>query len=130
VPRSLHNNKVVHEFIGSCTVCQRSKIEHLHFVGLLQPLAVSDTIWADIAMDFIEGFLKVGDKLVVLTVIDRFSKFGHFIVLGHPYTASSVAKAFFHQIVQLHGLPTSIISDRDPVFTSWVWQDMFRLSGM
>jgi hypothetical protein len=99
-------------------------------VGLLQPLAVSDTIWADIAMDFIEGFLKVGNKLVVLTVIDRFSKFGHFIVLGHPYTASSVAKAFFHQIVRLHGLPTSIISDRDPVFTSWVWQDMFRLSGM
>jgi hypothetical protein len=50
-------------------------------------------------MDFIEGFPKVGDKSVVLTVVDRFSKFAHFIALGHPYSATSVAKAFFEGIV-------------------------------
>jgi hypothetical protein len=53
-------------------------------------------------MDFIEGFPKVGGKSVILTVVDRFSKFAHFITLGHPYSATSVAKAFFEgSLVQL-----------------------------
>jgi hypothetical protein len=115
-----HDNKLVCEFIARCTTYQRNKAEHLHLGGLLQPLTVPDTVWSDISMDFVEGFLKVGGKSVVLTVVDRFSMYGHFIALKHPYTAASVAKAFFDQIVRLHGLPTSIVSDRDPVFTSWV----------
>ena len=69
-------------------------------------------------MDFVEGFPKVGGKSVILTVVDRFSKFAHFISLGHPYTAASVAKAFFDDIVCLHDIPSSIVSDRDTVFTS------------
>jgi hypothetical protein len=64
-------------------------------------------------MDFVEGFSKEGDKSVILTVVDRFSKYAHFIPLGHPYTAASVAKAFFEGIVRLHGFPCSIVSDRD-----------------
>jgi hypothetical protein len=56
-------------------------------------------------MDFIEGFPKVGGKSVILTVVDRFSKYAHFIALGHPYTAMSVARAFFDGIVRLHGFP-------------------------
>jgi hypothetical protein len=68
-------------------------------------------------MDFLEGFPKVGGKLVILTVVDRFSKFAHFITLGHPYSAASVARAFFTEIVRLHGFPCSIVSDRDTVFT-------------
>jgi hypothetical protein len=80
-------------------------------------------------MDFVEEFPKVGGKSVVLTVVDRLSKYAHFITLGHPYLATSVAKAFFDQIVCLHGLPTSIVSNRDPIFTCNVWQESFRLSG-
>jgi hypothetical protein len=72
-------------------------------------------------MDFVEEFPKVGGKSVVLTVVDRLSKYAHFITLGHPYLATSVAKAFFDQIVCLHGLPTSIVSNRDPIFTCNVW---------
>jgi hypothetical protein len=64
-------------------------------------------------MDFIEGLPKVGGKSVILTVVDRFSKYAHFIALGHPYTAH----AFFDNIVRLHGFPASIVSDRDPFFT-------------
>ncbi|XP_020197229.1 uncharacterized protein [Aegilops tauschii subsp. strangulata] len=74
-------------------------------------------VWADISIDFIEGLPKVGSKSVILTVVDRFSKYAHFIALGHPYTATSIARAFFDGIVRLHGLPSSIVSDRDPVFT-------------
>ena len=124
-----NDNRLVREFIRGCSVCQRNKTEHLHPAGLLQPLEIPSVVWADIAMDFVEGFPKVGGKSVVLTVVDRFSKYAHFLALGHPYSATSVAKAFFDQIVRLHGLPASIVSDRDPVFTSNLWQELFQLSG-
>ena len=81
-------------------------------------------------MDFIEGLPKVGGKSVILTVVDRFSKYAHFIALGHPYTAASVARAFFDGVVRLHGFLASIVSDRDPVFTGHVWRDLFRLAGV
>ena len=120
-----HANRLVREHVKSCAVCQRNKTEHLHSAGLLQPLPVPTAVWQDIALDFVEGFPKVGGKSVVLTVVDRFSKYAHFIALGHPYTASSVARAFFDQIVRLHGIPCSIVSDRDPVFTSSFWKELF-----
>ncbi|WVZ64411.1 hypothetical protein U9M48_013924 [Paspalum notatum var. saurae] len=110
-------------------VCQRNKTEHLHPAGLLQPLDVPHAVWSDIAMDFVKGFPKVGGKSVVLTVVDRFSKMAHFIPLGHPYTALTVAQAFFEGIVRLHGFPCSIVSDRDPVFTSTL-KELFSLAGI
>jgi transposase InsO family protein len=116
--------------VKGCGVCQRNKTEHLHPAGLLQPLPVPSSIWSDIAMDFVEGFPKVGGKSIILTVVDCFSKYAHFIPLSHPYSASSVAKAFFDEIVRLHGFPCSIVSDRDPVFTSHFWKELFRLAGV
>lgn len=97
--------------------------------GLLQPLEVRHAVWADIAMDFVEGFPKVAGKSVILIVVDRFFKYAHFIPVGHSYTTTFVALAFFNKFVRLHGLPHSIVSDRDPVFTSNFWQELFRLSG-
>ena len=78
-------------------------------------------------MDFIEALPKVGGKSVILTVVDRFSKYAHFIPLGHPYTTESVARVFFAEVVRLHGIPASIVSDRDPVFTSAFWKALFGL---
>jgi hypothetical protein len=91
---------------------------------------VPSIVWADITMDFVEGFPRVNGKLVVLTVVDRFSKYGHFIALGHLYTATTIARAFFDNNVRLHGIPYSIVSDRDPVFTSQFWGELFRLAGV
>jgi hypothetical protein len=65
-----------------------------------------------------------------LTVVDRFSKEAHFIPLAHPYTATSVARVFFAEIVRLHGIPSSVVSDCDPVFTSAFWRELFRLAGV
>jgi len=80
-------------------------------------------------MDFVEALPKVGGKSVILTVVDRFSKYAHFIPLGHPYTAESVTRVFFAEVVRLHGIPASIVSDRDPVFTSAFWKALFAASG-
>ena len=119
---------LVHDWVRSCSTCQHNKTETLQPAGLLQPLTVLSQVWANIAMDFIEGLPKVGGKSVILTVIDRFSKYAHFIALSHPYTTTMVARAFFDGIVWLHGFPSSIVSDRDPVFTSHVWRDLFKMS--
>jgi hypothetical protein len=119
----------VREFIKGCSVCQRHKIEHLHPADLLQPLDVPTVVWQDIAMDFVDGFSKVGGKAVILTLVDRLSKYAHFIALGHPCTATTVMATFFEHIVKLHGVPTSIVSDRDPIFTSAVWRELFHLCG-
>jgi hypothetical protein len=87
-------------------------------------------VWADIAIDFVEGFPRVGGKSVVVIVVDMLSKYTHFIPLGHPYITVSVAKAFFNNIVKLHGIPCSIVSDHDPVLTSTFWKELFTLSGI
>lgn len=58
---------------------------------------------------------------MIVVVVDRLSKYGHFIPLKHPYTAQMVAKVFLDMIVRLHGLPDAITSDRDAVFLSSFW---------
>jgi hypothetical protein len=121
---------LVQAWVRTCTTCQHNKIETRPPAGLLQPLEVPSQVWADISMDFNEGLPKVVGKSVILTVVDGFSKYAHFIPLGHPYTATSVARAFFDGIVRLHGFPSSIVSDRDLVFTGNVWRDLFGLAGI
>jgi hypothetical protein len=121
---------LVRDLVRTCTTCQRNKTATSQPAGLLQPLEVPSQVWADISIDFIEGLPKVGGKSLILTVVDRFSKYAHFIALGHPYTATTVARAFFEDIVRLHSFPSSIVSDRDPVFTGHVWRDLFGMVGV
>jgi hypothetical protein len=75
-------------------------------------------VWHDIVLDFVEGFPMVSGKSVILTVVDGFSKYAHFITLNHPYSTTMVAKSFFDTIIHLHGVPESIMSDRDLIFTN------------
>jgi transposase InsO family protein len=124
-----HMKRVVQDFVRACAVCQRNKPEQLHPAGLLLPLPVPQGVWTDIAMDFVEALPRVKGKSVILTVVDRFSKYAHFLPLAHPYSAETVTQAFFTDIVRLHGIPQSIVSDRDPVFTSNFWRELLRLSG-
>ena len=80
-------------------------------------------------MDFIEGLPLSLGKDTILVVIDRLTKYAYFLPLTHPYTAKTVAKLFFDNIHKLHGIPTTITSDRDRIFTSAFWQGLFRLVG-
>jgi transposase InsO family protein len=98
-------------------------------VGLLLPLPVPQAVWSDVGLDFIEVLPRVGGKPVILIVVDRFSKYCHFIPLAHPYSAESMAQAFFTEIVRLHGIPQSMVSDRDSMFTSTFWRELMRLTG-
>jgi hypothetical protein len=81
-------------------------------------------------MDFIDGLPKSASYFVILVVVDHLTKYAHFMPLKHPYTTSSVALAFFNNIVKLHGVPTTIVSDKDRVFTSNFWKELFRLHNI
>ena len=80
-------------------------------------------------MDFIEGLPVLESANAILVVVDKFSKFAHFIALKHPFTAQSVAQLFLDNVYRLHGLPKSIISDRDKIFASLFWQSLFKAAG-
>ena len=116
----------VKEFVRSCPVCQKNKSENTPYPGLLQPLPVPDMAWTHISMDFIEGLPKSQGKDVILVVVDRFTKYAHFISISHPYTAQDIVTIFLDNVFKLHGLPKIIVTDRDPIFTSNVWQALFK----
>jgi hypothetical protein len=80
-------------------------------------------------MDFVEGLPTSGSANAILVVVDKFSKFAHFIALKHPFTAKTMAQLFLYNIYHLHGLPKSIICDRDKIFTSLFWQALFKAAG-
>ena len=74
-------------------------------------LPVPEKAWSVVSLDFIEGLPKSQSYNAILMVVDKFTKYGHFIPLAHPFTALSVAKLYFAHIYKLHGLPDAIISD-------------------
>jgi hypothetical protein len=119
----------VEQFVKQCEVCQHSKHEHNHPLGLLQPLPIPEGAWQDISLHFIEGLPTSGTCNVILVVVDRFTKFAHFIPLKHPFIAHQVAKVLLDFVVKLHGVPKSMVSDRDRIFMSVVWQDLFSSLG-
>jgi len=118
----------VKTFIQQCLTCQKNKYETLSPAGLLQPIPIPTQIWEDISLNFIVGLPKSRHSDTILVVVERLSKYCHFIPLYHPYTAKTVAICFCEEIVRLHGMPRSIISDRDPLFLSAFWQELFKLS--
>lgn len=122
--------KDVYQWVQQCTICQQAKPDRSKYLGLLQPLPVPSLAWELISMDFIEGLPQSGSANSILVVIDKFSKFGHFIPLKHPFTTASVARLFLDNIYRLHGMPQIIVFDRDRIFTSQFWQELFKLAGV
>jgi hypothetical protein len=103
--------KSVESFVAECPICQRSKGEHFHYIGLLSPLPIPNLAWSFISMDFVEGLSKSGIKNVILVVVDILTKYAHFLALSHPFTAQTVARLFIDDIFKLHGLPMAIVTE-------------------
>lgn len=101
----------VKKYCEECLICQQNKTLALSPAGLLTPLEVPNRVWEDISMDFVEGLSKANGMEVIFVVVDRFSKYGHFLPLKHPYTAKTVSDIFVREIVRFHGFPKSIVSD-------------------
>jgi hypothetical protein len=119
----------VENFVKQCQICQQAKSLHTKLAGLLQPLPPPTLPWHEITLDFMEGLPSSEGANSILVVVDRLTKYAHFLPLHHPYTAVSVAKLFVDQIVRLHGVPLTIISDRDKIFTSHFWKELFKAMG-
>jgi hypothetical protein len=79
-------------------------------------------------MDFIEGLPKSQKFDTIMVIIDKYTKYAHFVPLAHPFSALTVAQAYLDSMYKLHGLPQGIVSDRYKIFTSAIWKELFRLS--
>lgn len=114
-PKMLHD---VTSWVQQCETYQRFKGEHVNLPGLLQPIPVLGQAWEVITMDFIEKLPKSEGRDTILVVIEKYTKFGHLLAFQHPFTASQVAHTLLDSIIKLYGPPSSIINDRDKIFTS------------
>ena len=80
-------------------------------------------------MDFIKSLTKSHGYDVVFVVVEKLTKFFHFIPLSHPYTTAKVAVVFMKEVFKLHSMLKSIVSDRDAIFTAHFFQELFKLQG-
>lgn len=120
--------KTVAEYIRTCDVCQRTKALNKPPFGLLQPLPIPQERWESVSMDFITPLPKtLRGNSGILVVVDRYSKMMHAIPTPSSCTALITARLFHDFVYRFHGLPRTIISDRDPIFMSKFWQSLFDL---
>src|SRR3954470_22402332 len=123
-------NNDVRQYVKSCDSCQRIKASQQVPGGLLQPLPIPTRPWEQVSMDFIVQLPKTKagfDAIVVF--VDTFSKMTHFAPTKTTASAPDTARLFFDHIFRLHGLPKSIVSDRDAKFTSKFWKSLFQTLG-
>ena len=116
--------------MSECIVYQKVKFDRGKAPGLLQPLPIPDGPWQCISMDFIFGLPKSQQgNTGIWTIVDRFSKQAHFLPIKKTIKAKHMAKLYMTHIFKHHGIPSSIVSNRDPQMTSLFWRGLFENLG-
>ena len=120
----------VKKYVESCLSCQSNKTSNQLEQGLARAIPIPPRRWDQVTLDLITGLPRTRNgKDTCITIVDKCSKMVHLIATTIEITAPGMAKIFFDEIVRHHGFPSSIISDRDPRFTSSFWQSLWKLSG-
>lgn len=121
--------KDIGNFIRGCDICQCCKYDPSTYPRLLRPLPIPMAFWLEGSWDFIEGLHPSKLFEVIMVMVDRLTKYAHFVALRYPMTTKGVAQAFPSNVYKLHGLPSTIVSDRDAIFLSSFGQEFFKLQG-
>ncbi|RZC11704.1 Transposon Tf2-9 polyprotein, partial [Glycine soja] len=122
--------KEVSEFVYACLVCHKAKIEHHRPSGKLQPLEIPQWKWDSISMDFVVGLPRTPRGLdYIWVIVDRLTKSTHFIPINIKFSLEKLTTLYISEVIRLHGVPSSIVSDRDPRFTSRFWESLNRVLG-
>ena len=112
-------------FVARCLTCQQVKIEHQRPAGPLQPLEIAEWKWEHITMDFVCGLPRSArGNDAVWVIVDRLTKSAHFLPMRMTDSVDKLSRLYVREIVRLHGVPVSIVSDRDPRFTSRFWDSL------
>ena len=122
--------KDVTEYVSKCLTCQQVKAEHQVSSGLLNPLPIPQWKWDNITMDFVFCFPLTQKKYdYVWVIVDKWTKSAHFLPVRLDYSMDRLAELYVNEIVTLHGIPISILSDRDPWSTSRFWKELQSALG-
>ena len=111
--------KDVAEFVSRCLVCQQVRVQHQRPSGTFQPLPIPEWKWKHITMDFVVGLPRTDAGYdAIWVIVDRLTKSAHFLVIRNNFSLNRLAELYVNEVVKLHRVPVSIVSDRDPKFTS------------
>ena len=113
----------VGDFVRWCLTCQQVKAEHQRPARLLQPLEVVEWKWEHVTMDFVTHLPQTPWRHdAVWVIVDQLTKSAHFLIVRMTFTLEEFYKLDVNEIVWLHGIPVSIVSNRDPRFTTSFWK--------